>query len=220
MTGWRCPPSDDRFGLAGGEIHVWMTAHPPDDRLSESPYEILARYTRQRIPSFEIGRSPSGKPMLGEGDPLAFNLSHSGDWSMLAVGRVGQLGIDVERIRPIAGVERLARRFFSQEEANVLLRLPAEERIRAFFRTWVRKEAYLKGLGGGVPSRLRCFTVAASDEAPEVLSTDLEGVAGRSSWSLVDLEAPDGYAAALAIDGEAGRIRVFGQGNAEKRGDE
>lgn len=204
--------------LSAGQIDVWFTTYEEGDAAS-SPYEILRRYTRSGDRP-DLRRLVSGKPVV-EGDKgLTLNLSHSGCRNVLAVGRDCRIGVDIERIRPIAGVERLARRFFSQVEANALLRLPAEERVRAFFRTWVRKEAYLKGLGGGVPSRLRCFSVAAPDEAPEVLFTDLEGVAGRSLWTLVDLDAPAGCAAALAVEGEAGRIRVFGQGNAEKRGDE
>ena len=58
---------------------------------------------------FQLG--PHGKPFL-RGHPLQFNLSHSGDWALLAFSRDRPLGIDLERHRSVP-VLRLAKRFFS-----------------------------------------------------------------------------------------------------------
>jgi len=140
---------------------------------------------------------------------LSFNLAHSGREALLAVAQVRRVGIDIERTRPVLRLDRLIRRFFSDREAGELLRLEREERDAAFFRTWVRKEAYLKAVGGGVPAGLRRFSVStASDGPPAIRSTGLED-GGVSSFSLHDLDVPEGHAGALAVEGTGHRIRYM-----------
>ena len=88
-------------------------------------------------------------------------------------------------------------------------------RLAAFFRTWVRKEAYLKALrcGLGVPAGLPRFRVTvAADRPPAILETRLEP-GGTSSFSLYDLDAPSGYVGALAAEGADHRIRSYGEGD-------
>lgn len=181
-----------------GQIDVWFFAWDPSDSPS-SRYRILERYSRAEGPLRAIHRA-SGQPAI-EGRPdLAISLSHSGSFAALAIGRECAVGVDLERVRPIAQIERLARRFFCEDEAAAVLRRPEPERLFAFFRTWVRKEAYLKGLGGGVPSRLRSFSVLEGPDGSLSIPFTTLGAEPASSWSLVDLVAPGGYAAALAAD--------------------
>jgi 4'-phosphopantetheinyl transferase len=105
------------------------------------------------------------------------------------------VGVDIERIDPDADVVRLARRFFPTDEADELASLPSSERHEAFFRAWTRKEAILKGVGGGVPSRLRSVPsgIARGREAVPMAGT---------VWSLYELAVPELYAATLAADGQ------------------
>ena len=87
------------------------------------------------------------------GKPLAtrlnvhFNISHSGDSILWAFSRSYELGIDVENT-PIKQVEEF-RSFFSEQEMGYLVAQPNDQRIRAFHRLWVRKEACLKAAGCG-----------------------------------------------------------------------
>ncbi len=158
---------------------------------------ILARYLRCNPDEVAIVRHGRGAPTVdASGHPLHVSLSHSEDWMLLAVSRVHRVGVDIERIDPDADVVRLARRFFTTDEAAALSVLPEDEARRVFFRIWTRKEAVLKGLGGGVPSRLRAVPVGA-DEGRRVVRI------GVSDWMLHDLAAPADYAAALAVRGDA-----------------
>ena len=158
---------------------------------------ILARILGREPRDIVIVRHGRGAPTVdASGHPLHVSLSHSEDWMLLAVSRMHRVGADIERIDPDADVVRLAQRFFTTDEAATLSVLPEDEALRVFFRIWTRKEAVLKGLGGGVPSRLRAVPVGA-DEGRQVVRI------GVSDWTLHGLAAPADYATALAVRGDA-----------------
>jgi 4'-phosphopantetheinyl transferase len=158
---------------------------------------ILARILGREPRDIVIVRHGRGAPTVdASGHPLHVSLSHSEDWMLLAVSRMHRVGADIERIDPDADVVRLAQRFFTTDEAATLSALPEDEARRVFFRIWTRKEAVLKGLGGGVPSRLRAVPVGA-DEGRQVVRI------GVSDWTLHGLAAPADYATALAVRGDA-----------------
>ena len=158
---------------------------------------ILARILGRQPHDIVIARHGRGAPTVdASGHPLHVSLSHSEDWMLLAVSRAHRLGVDIERIDPDADVVRLARRFFPANEADELASLPAAERHKTFFRAWTSKEAILKGVGGGVPSRLR--------SVPSGITRQREAVPMAGAvWTLYELAAPELYAATLAADGPA-----------------
>ena len=109
-----------------------------------------------------------GKPSIA-GSELEFNLTHSADLALLALCCVRRVGIDVERISPAPFALDIARRFFSANEYTELAGLPSDLLSAAFYATWTRKEAFLKGLGVGIPSHLGQFTVQTSPCFPAAL---------------------------------------------------
>lgn len=122
-----------------------------------------------------------GRPELAGHDPPSFNLSHSGELALVAVGTAGPVGVDVERhsSRPF---ERLAARSFSEVELAGWQQASESERQVAFHRLWCRKEAVLKSTGRGLAS-LRTMTATP---AP-------------AHWTVADLAVRDGYSAAVAL---------------------
>jgi len=176
--------------------------------------ECLARYLGVSPARVQLTRDRRGKPHLSEMHQagIEFSLSDSGEQVWIAVGQCGPLGLDIERTRGGLRIDDLTRRFLAEREVEALLSLPQEQRQAAFFRTWVRKEAYLKALGGGVPERLSRFAVSvAPDDRAAVVATQLEDD-GVSSFSLYDLESPPGYVASLAAGGTRHRIRILTHG--------
>ena len=160
--------------------------------------EILATYLECSPRDVPLDRDASGCPHLRAGSPaLHHSMAHSGDWAMLAVSRSAPVGIDLERVDPAVYVERLALRFFARDEAEAIASLACDERAAAFFRAWTEKEAYLKGVGGGVPSRLRAVRAAFDPQT---------GARAVADWRLYDLDAPPGYAACLAVQAPDVRI--------------
>lgn len=135
---------------------------------------------------------PYGKPAL-DGSEIRFNVSHSYDMGMIAITRGKEIGCDIERIEPSFAELGIPERFFSPYEVAALLTLPAEEQCAAFFRCWTRKEAYIKACGMGVSLPLDSFDVTL---APGESAAFLRGADG---WILHDVQAPEGYQAALVV---------------------
>lgn len=139
-----------------------------------------------------------GKPAL-EGGP-AFNLSHSGDHLLLGMAGAGRLGVDVEVVRPMADLEQLAARYFSEEEIRELRAFPTQERLRAFFRGWTRKEAFLKGLGRGLSVALHSFSVSLAAEAGQALKRADLNPDQDSDWAVLPVPVDAEVEAAVAWD--------------------
>src|SRR5207245_857335 len=77
---------------------------------------------------------------------------------IVAVGK--EVGIDVERVRSIPEMARIAQRFFAPAELESWNRMPDEKRPVGFFRCWTRKEAFLKATGEGLGRALDSFAVS------------------------------------------------------------
>jgi 4'-phosphopantetheinyl transferase len=143
-----------------------------------------------------------GKPRLEDGaGALEFSLSHSGLYAVVAVCRAVPLGIDVEQVKPERDRTRLIEGVLSDVERRAIEALPAEQQGLAFLRYWTRKEAMLKATGHGLAVPLKSVTVSAHDAAPALLSWAAEP-ALEAPAQLLDLAAPSGHLAALALLGE------------------
>lgn len=103
-----------------------------------------------------------GKPFIAfpENSGLFFNLSHSGNQIVYAFSKYPETGIDIERIREVEAIDRLARNYFSAEEYAILVNLPSREKNRAFIKIWSIKEALIKASGWPLEQGLLAFDVA------------------------------------------------------------
>lgn len=164
---------------------------------------ILGRYTGVEPRTLEFATGPHGKPELagaGSGSRVAFNLSHSDGWVLLAFARDRWIGIDVERIRAISDGQ-IARRFFAPGETVALEASPPEERPSAFFACWTRKEAVAKALGRGLSLPLDDFEVSVRPDEPARLIGCGTEMGDPSDWFLRSFDVGAGYEAAVAIVG-------------------
>ena len=121
--------------------------------------EILGRLLGEPAGSLRFRAAARGKPELDPspgGDPradrlaLRFNVSHSAELALIAVCRGRELGVDLERVRPIPEANRIVASFFTAAEQAAFAAIPAAARDLAFHRGWTRKEAVLKGFGMGL----------------------------------------------------------------------
>ncbi len=96
---------------------------------------------------FDIGQH--GKPALSGGH-LHFNLSHSADTLVMAVGNIADIGIDIEISKPKRDLAQLAERCFSAKEYQGWCQLPPAQQGPAFYRLWTKKEAFVKAVGRGI----------------------------------------------------------------------
>jgi len=151
---------------------------------------ILGRYLEVAPEELRFREGPHGKPELtGVHSSLRFNLSHSDDLMLLAVTHTRAVGIDLELMRENVPVEALADYYFEPEEAWGLRLLPPAQRVWKFYELWTSTEARLKADGVGISRGLK------------VLEPD--------RWSLLNLSPAEGYAAALAVEGENFQIACW-----------
>lgn len=138
---------------------------------------VLGRELGHPPAAIALVRGPHGKPHLADGGPR-FNLSHSDEIALIALHATREVGVDVERARPLPDMPQLAALAFAPAERAAWEALPPEARTAAFFRAWTRTEALAKARGGG-------FGAPARDAQP-------------GEW-VTDFEAAPGFAAALAL---------------------
>ena len=160
---------------------------------------ILGSYLQQQPRDIRFKYGRNGKPALDEAKSrLHFNLAHSENRVVYAMTEAGELGVDVELVRPLPELESIAQKFFSPEECHQLLSLPAERRIEGFFNCWTRKEAYLKAVGDGLMVPLNSFQVSLLPGQPAAFLKLPGDRYPMSQWDLFHVELSDGYVGALA----------------------
>jgi len=150
-----------------------------------------------------------GKPYLVNNSlpvPLYFNLAHSDELALIAVSTSGQIGIDLEKIRPDIDHDNLSRRFFSAREYAALQQISDQNRLTAFFATWTRKEAVVKATGKGIATSLKQFDVTVDPaQIPQILP-GAETPEEITSLSLTTVNVGTEYYATLATSSNTQRL--------------
>jgi 4'-phosphopantetheinyl transferase len=187
--------------LKPGELHIWRVrlnrgkALPPTAeeaargarfvtpalrrrylRAHAALRAILAGFTDAPL-AFAVREK--GKPYLVSAPEVRFNLAHSGEMAMVAVAREVEVGVDIERVRPLPEYAAIAQRYFPEGSA-----LPAS--AHDFFRHWTRFEALLKAHGAGLYGA---------------------GATPAGVWTVSDIDAGGRFAAAVAVEGPPLLIR-------------
>ncbi|MGA2965469.1 MAG: 4'-phosphopantetheinyl transferase superfamily protein [Terriglobales bacterium] len=173
--------------------------------------ELLGGYLEIGAAEVRFEYSASGKPRLGAGHnprALQFNVSHSANMALIAVGSEHRLGVDIERIRSDANTDALAERFFSLRERAGLRALPDGLRVPGFFACWTRKEAFIKATGDGLSFPLADFSVSThpeTDPAVEEIRGDTEAA---KEWFVADLAVAAGFRAAVVVEQPSMRVET------------
>jgi 4'-phosphopantetheinyl transferase len=152
---------------------------------------ILAPYTGRDARDLVFIEGGGRKPQLRDHPSLHFNLSHSGDFALIAVG-AQPLGVDIEAIKPDIDWRALAAASFHPDERMILAQHSGAAALDAFFQIWAHKEAYLKATGIGLTDHLTAIDIPLEGgmvSAPKSLSPDV--------WYAAPLDAPHGYAASI-----------------------
>jgi 4'-phosphopantetheinyl transferase len=168
---------------------------------------LLGNVTDAQPAAIAFRYGPEGKPVLDGAPHVHFNVSHSDDLVLYGLRRNHEIGVDIERIRDIDDLEAIAKQFFCPAECRELLTVSKQDRTKAFFDCWTRKEAFIKFLGTGLSFPLLRFQVTLTPGDP----ARLVHVDGQwpGSWFLQDVAPSDGYAAAVASEVRNCRFRVW-----------
>lgn len=138
-------------------------------------YAILRRalwekYRWRDLPGITL--SSQGKPSFAEFPEVHFSLSHTS--GAVLVGLSDEpVGVDMEKIRPVS--------------ERVMKRLADVDSEKAFFQSWVRREARFKRSGTGVSAMLEGDAALQYGEYFYYVDTFPEYVAGVSTRSMEGL---------------------------------
>jgi 4'-phosphopantetheinyl transferase len=166
---------------------------------------ILSGYLGIEPNAVRFGATEEGKPYVAEGG-LTFNLSHSDGLALCAITVAGQIGVDVERLRPIDDADAIVHRYFAPGEVRQYQATRVPDRTAAFFSTWTRKEAYVKAVGSGLSCNLMAFEVEVS---PSAVCPRLTVLDAASDWSLRSFTPRPQYIAAVALDRDIEALEFF-----------
>lgn len=158
---------------------------------------LLGEHTERPADHVPITLTLGGKPVLAAPhDGVHFNVSHAGDWAMIAIANY-PVGIDIEQRRPV-DTKALAQSIFSTLECDVIHM--AADPTAAFFDLWVAKEAWVKATGQGVSA------LGAAPDLSHLLEgqtpTDwmpVNGAANHATHYLSWLAVASGYHAAISV---------------------
>ena len=188
--------------LTPGEVQVWRVrlnrgnALPPTPEEAERAARLATPVLRRRYLNahaalrailgsvttapLEFALHEKGKPYLVSSPEIRFNLSHSREMALVAVAREIELGVDIERVRPLPEYAAIAQRFFPPDTVP-------PKGVRDFFRHWTRFEALLKAHGAGLYGA---------------------GATPPGEWSVTEIDAGPRFTAALAVEGPLAQVVV------------
>jgi 4'-phosphopantetheinyl transferase len=189
--------------LKPGEVHIWRVrlnraqASPPTAEEAERAARFATPALRRRYlrahaalrailasvtsAPLDFALHEKGKPYLLSAPEVHFNLAHSGEMALVAAALNVEVGVDIERVRPLAEYAAIAQRYFPPGYTT-------PSGVRDFFRHWTRFEALLKAHGAGLYGA----------------GTALPGV-----WSVTEIDAGPRFTAAVAVEGPLLPVRVF-----------
>lgn len=215
---------DAAYGLSPAELAHWRSLlseeekqradafHHAEHRLDYLTSHVALRVVLSRCLGIrpdkvdfarkkETGAKPAVVSNLAD---VRFNLSHTRGQALIGVTVGCELGIDIEWHRPLEDLDAMARMVMSDTELAIWQELKPEERDRAFYNLWTRKESYLKAIGLGLYRDLHDVTVPVSAKLLDSLQQGGSPIADRSGeglWRVTDIPAPDAYSASVCWEG-------------------
>ncbi len=136
---------------------------------------LLAARTGRPAASLVFETGPFGKPALRGAPSCAFSLSHSDELALVVLADDGEIGVDLERVRPLTDLDALTRQCLAETERRELEARPPDDRSRAFLACWTRKEACLKALGTGLHVEPSTFAVGVDAASTHVCVSTISG---------------------------------------------
>ncbi len=226
------------FELLEDVVHVWIIALNIDAKTQIKYWRMLSQEEKSRADRFKfnidkvkyiacrgvlrillgqylgigadlikISYIKNGKP--NHNSNLEFNVSHSQDLAVIGFTLDTILGVDIEYTNRIIEFEKIASRFFSPEESNLIINAREDELPLHFYNCWTRKEAFIKALGEGLSFPLHQFEVSCKPDAiPQLLTTKWDETEA-DKWSLWGFEKDKEYVGALALKGSNKELSYY-----------
>lgn len=158
---------------------------------------VLGHFLEMPPGEIQFEKGEFGKPFV-KGSEVHFNVARSGRLALLAFSLGSKVGVDLEQIKTEKVNTGLARSAFSPAELAQWRSQDPDDRRRAFFEIWTRKEALLKATGVGLSFEPRTLSLELEDDQALDIS-----FAEPPTWAVHSMEAPEGFAAAVSCPGRS-----------------
>ncbi|VEP18946.1 4'-phosphopantetheinyl transferase HetI [Hyella patelloides LEGE 07179] len=179
---FRFPQHRNRFVAARGFLRQIISGY-----LNIASQEIVFSYG---------GR---GKPKLANSN-LQFNISHSQDIALYAFTNHQLIGIDVEYLRSNVECHKIAQRFFTSAESQLITSLSKEKQTQTFFHLWTVKEAYLKAIGEGLVGGLETVEIDVNQTSKLKILAISGEQAKADNWLFSSFIPHNDFIATVAIN--------------------
>jgi len=159
--------------------------------------KILAQYLQAPAGKIVFDMARQGKPFIKNAG-LFFSYTYRGNSGLLAVSRRGEVGVDIEKIKPLHDLAAFADFSFSAQEKKMIFESSEEQRDDTLFTFWTFKEAIIKCLGVGLNADLTQIDLS------EFYYRDMNPLAfdNNTMYTIRRMNAEKGYRAAFAVKGE------------------
>lgn len=166
--------------------------------------QLLGNYLDINPKNIEFNYGDCGKPEiagLNKVNPLQFNISHSQECALFGFSLDSLIGVDLEYLREMPDAVKIAQRFFSARESDLIDNLDQEQQSQTFFQLWTAKEAYLKAIGKGLSGSLASVEISFDSVSNQTLLSAIDGnTAAVKNWSIYSCLPESNYIGAIAVN--------------------
>lgn len=159
--------------------------------------KLLGTYLGLPPAQVQLSTQGHGKPALADAPALSFNLSHTDGLLLIALARGMDIGVDVERVRPVESAPSLASRYFSARECAAM-----EAGPQGFLRLWTCRESVVKAFGSGISAGWEDLHIVERSRA------EADAVCQDRTCHVQMFTPQPGYVAALAAVADGFRMRT------------
>jgi 4'-phosphopantetheinyl transferase len=175
---------------------------------------LARRWMARTLLARELGKDPGGlvlerscercgelhpvSPLVAGSRRVWWSASSSAGRAAVAISG-WRVGLDLENRDERPRWERIARRFYSEDEQSAVAGSPTR-----FLEYWTLKEAYLKALGLGLPGGLQSLECSGLSPSPGGWSTS----PAHPGWRFRQLNPEPDFAAAVAVEGAPDGIEL------------
>jgi 4'-phosphopantetheinyl transferase len=157
-----------------------------------------------------IANGPHGKPEIASvgGSKISFNVAHSKNTVLIALGLQGAMGVDIEYFDRSTDIIEVAQANFTAAENHSLAVISdTDERLRTFYRYWTRKEAIGKADGRGLLLPMATFDVSFGSMDSHPVAINDPASQQSKLYFVSDLNCGEHAAGALALESSECRIQ-------------
>lgn len=132
-------------------------------RLTSLGGRMLLQYIARMhgFEAFHLMYGENGKPYFSDITDVFFNISHSGEYLILAWSHK-EIGIDIEQMRNV--LPKFPEKMLSSTDFSCWQKHSDLEKKKCFFELWTRKESIIKLHGGSIFQKAKEFSVSDGNQ--------------------------------------------------------